>query len=126
MAEPSAAATTCQTIDRSQAFSDLYRLFDDPLTAWESLRPGVGIHRLYTTPDGRSAALLRYEPGASLPRHRHVGYEQILVLAGSQEDDHGSYNAGALIVHPPGSSHAIRSATGCTVLAIWEQPVVFE
>lgn len=125
MGEPP-AATPSRTVDRPHPFRDLYRLADDPHTPWELLRPGVWVHRLYTAADGRSAALLRYEPGASLPRHRHLGYEQILVLTGSQEDDHDSYEAGTLIMNAPGSSHTIRSATGCTVLAIWERPVVFD
>jgi anti-sigma factor ChrR (cupin superfamily) len=98
----------------------------DPALPWEPFRDGVEIHRLYSTPDGRSAAFLRYAPGATLPRHHHIGLEHILILTGSQQDERGSYQAGTLLVHPPGTSHTVRSRGGCVVLALWERPVVFE
>jgi anti-sigma factor ChrR (cupin superfamily) len=94
--------------------------------AWEPLRPGVDIRRLYQTSDGGpSAALLRYRPGASVPRHEHLGYEHILVLQGSQSDERGTYPAGSFIVNPPGSTHRVVSAEGCVVLIIWERGVRF-
>lgn len=93
---------------------------------WSPFRPGVEIHRLYGDgAAGPSAALLRYAPAASIPRHRHEGHEHIYILHGSQVDDAGTYVAGALVVHPPGSSHAVHSPDGCVVLVIWERPVDF-
>jgi anti-sigma factor ChrR (cupin superfamily) len=90
-------------------------------------RDGIGKATLYADPEsGAEAAVLRYEPGAQVPVHRHVGTEYILVLEGSQEDERGVYRAGTLLVNPPGSRHAVRSPEGCIVLAIWTKPVVFE
>jgi anti-sigma factor ChrR (cupin superfamily) len=90
------------------------------------MRPGVEMHRLYGDEGGGpSAALLRYAPGASVPRHGHPGHEHVFVLEGSQVDDHGTYAAPCFVVNPPGSSHAVRSPDGCLVLVIWTQPVVF-
>ena len=108
------------------ALPNLNALVNDATLAWEAFRPGIEIHRLYAAPDGQVAALLRYAPGARLPHHRHVGLEHILVLSGSQEDDRGTYHVGSLLVHPPGTSHAVRSRTGCVVLALWEKPVEFD
>ncbi len=99
--------------------------------AFVPLYDGVDMLRLYG-PDPRdqltrseepSAALLRYQPGAQVPRHRHRGYEHILVLSGSQSDERGSYGRGALVVNPPGSNHTVRSEEGCLVLIIWDHPV---
>jgi len=90
---------------------------------WEPFRPGVEIHRIYGTGVAASAALLRYQPGARLERHWHSGHEHILVLRGSQIDDNGEHPVGTLLIHPPGTSHAIHSPQGCTVLAIWEKPI---
>ena len=74
---------------------------------------------------GAASALLHYRPGASLPRHEHLGHEWIWVLAGSQCDEHGEYTAGTLVVNTPGSSHAPASPDGCIVLISWEAPVRF-
>ncbi len=98
-------------------------LKDEP--GWEPLRPGVSIRRLYQAPGGPSAALLRYEPGASIPSHEHLGYEHVLVLDGAQSDEHGRYPAGTLVVNRPGSSHRVVSEEGCVVLIVWERGVRF-
>jgi anti-sigma factor ChrR (cupin superfamily) len=97
-----------------------------PDLVWEPFRPGVDRHVIYDCgPQGPMAALLRYEPRTSIPPHEHEGFEHILVLRGSQEDDRGRYEAGTLVVNPPGTRHHVRSSDGCTVLAIWEKPVRF-
>lgn len=108
------------------SFDDLLAAATDGTLTWETLRPGIEIARLYVTPDGGpSAALLRYAPGARLARHEHVGFEQIYVLSGSQTDDSGEHRAGSLLIHGPGTTHAIHSTRGCIVLAMWEKPVRF-
>lgn len=92
--------------------------------AWGPFREGVDMARLYgSTEGGPSAALLRYAPGAKVPVHLHRGMEHILVLTGAQRDDHGSYEAGSLLIHGPGSTHSVASEQGCVVLAIWSAPV---
>src|SRR5207245_10864042 len=60
---------------------------------------------------------MRYEPGAVIPRHRHVGDEQIFVLDGSVSDDTGTRAAGDYARRPPGCVHSVRSAGGALVLA---------
>jgi anti-sigma factor ChrR (cupin superfamily) len=92
---------------------------------WEPFHPGVEIVQLYREADGHAAALLRYTPGAGVPRHDHPGFEHILILSGSQVDDRGTHVTGTLLINPPGSSHQVSSPDGCIVLAIWEQPVRF-
>ncbi len=93
---------------------------------WQPLRPGIEIARLYGDADrGPSAALLRYQPGARLPRHKHTGYEHIVVLRGSQRDDDGSYAAGSCLIHGEHTAHSVVSDDGCVVLAVWQGPVVF-
>lgn len=101
-------------------------LLTDPATAaalpWEPFRPGVEAAWLYRTPDGGpAAALLRYAAGAAVPHHAHVGWEHILVLAGSQQDEGEALSAGDLAINPPGTAHAVASADGCLALLIWER-----
>lgn len=95
---------------------------------WRALRfrpfrPGVEIAPLL---EGSPAvALLRYAPGAGVPRHRHTGLETILVLEGTQSDERGDYPVGSLVLNLAGSVHSVWSDAGCTVLIQWERPVEF-
>src|SRR3954449_2561963 len=106
-------------------FNNLLAAAYDRSLHGEPFRPGIEAAWLYRTPHGSRAAFLRYAPGARLVRHEHLGYEHIFVLGGSQTDDAGVHRAGALLVHPPGSRHAIVSDGGSVVLAVWEKPVMF-
>jgi anti-sigma factor ChrR (cupin superfamily) len=93
---------------------------------WEPFRPGVSAHWLYREDDGGPAAvLLRYEPGARVAEHEHVGYEHLLVLEGDQYDEAGTYPAGSLVVQPPGTKHSPGSVGGCLALLIYEKAVRF-
>ena len=86
-------------------------------------RDGVDIAPLHAGPP--TVALLRYAPGARVPAHYHRGLETILVLAGAQSDERGTYPAGTLVFNPPGTSHSVWSDDGCTVLIQWTLPVEF-
>ncbi len=93
---------------------------------WQPFRPGVTAHWLYNEGHGGPAAvLLRYEPGARVAEHEHVGYEHLLVLEGDQYDEEGSYPAGSLVINPPGTQHSPGSKNGCIALLIYEQAVRF-
>jgi anti-sigma factor ChrR (cupin superfamily) len=98
---------------------------------WETLRfepfrDGIEVARLFGQADqGASGAVLKYQPGASAPRHRHPGFETIVVLEGAQSDEAGTYLKGDVVVNPPGSVHTVTSESGCAVLIIWEKPVEF-
>lgn len=93
---------------------------------WKPFQEGVEIYRFYGDGlTGPSAALLRFAPGGKIPLHSHNGFEHILVLAGSQSDEHGQLSAGSFGIHPPGSAHSVSSDSGCIVLAIYEKPVSF-
>lgn len=96
--------------------------------AWQAFRDGVDIFQIYGImgDEGPSACMLRFQPGAKVPRHLHAGFEHIIVLSGSQTDDGGTIKAGDILISPPGTDHAIVSEEGCIVLAIYFAPVTFE
>lgn len=89
--------------------------------AFEPFRDGVDVFHIW---QGEPAlAILRYAPGARVPRHLHTGLETILVLEGVQCDERGEYGEGSVILNPEGSVHSVWSNTGCAVLIQWERPV---
>lgn len=98
----------------------------NPDLVFRPFRPGVEAAWIYGEGSpGAGAALLRYAAGARVPPHRHEGYEHILVLEGSQQDERGAYAAGSLVINEPGSQHDVWTDTGCLVLVIWERRVQF-
>ena len=84
---------------------------------WQERRPGVHWRILWEEGD-RKAVLMRYEPGATIPRHRHLGDEQIFILDGSVSDDTGTCTRGNYARRPPGCVHTVTSRDGALVLAI--------
>jgi anti-sigma factor ChrR (cupin superfamily) len=85
--------------------------------AWQERRAGVHWKVLWEEGD-RKALLVRYDPGAVIPRHRHVGDEQLFVIEGSVSDDTGTCTAGNYARRPPGCVHTVKSPGGALVLAV--------
>ena len=93
--------------------------------AFERFRDGIGVHWLLRGgPDEPSAAVLKYDAGAGVPRHRHAGLETIVVLEGSQSDENGNYAAGTVVLNPAGTEHSVWTDGGCVVLIQWNLPVI--
>ncbi|MDR3516082.1 MAG: cupin domain-containing protein [Azospirillaceae bacterium] len=89
---------------------------------FEPFRDGITAAWLYRSPDGGPAsAVLRYQPGARVPRHRHVGWEQVILLRGSQRDATGMLRAGSVATNAPGTEHDVYSEEGCLALLVWER-----
>jgi anti-sigma factor ChrR (cupin superfamily) len=74
---------------------------------------------------GEMTVLLRWEPGATLPFHKHPEIEQSFVLEGSFYDHDGICRAGQFVYRHPGSMHETRSDEGCVLLAVYRKPNVF-
>jgi anti-sigma factor ChrR (cupin superfamily) len=95
------------------------RVYDLATTAWVEARPGIRQKPFWADKAaGRSAALGRFEPGAELPAHRHVGDELVFVIEGTVEDEAGALRPGLLGYRPNGCEHTVRSPNGATVLAL--------
>jgi anti-sigma factor ChrR (cupin superfamily) len=65
--------------------------------------------------EGEHTALVRWQPGTVFNRHRHWGGEEILVLEGQLEDEHGIYPKGSWLRSPNGSEHIPSSPQGCLI-----------
>jgi hypothetical protein len=69
----------------------------------------------------RATSIVRYAPHSLFPRHTHGGGEEIVVLDGVFQDEHGDYPAGSYFRNPPGTSHVPASKDGCTIFVrLWQ------
>jgi anti-sigma factor ChrR (cupin superfamily) len=60
-------------------------------------------------------ALVRWAPGTTFHRHQHWSGEEILVLDGVFQDEHGTYPTGSWLRSPHGSQHTPFSDAGCLI-----------
>ena len=86
---------------------------------WIETRPGVRQKKIWEdTVNPRRALLARFEPGAVLAPHRHVGDELIFMLEGANADESGAVTTGNMNYRPNGCVHTVTTKNGATVLAI--------
>ncbi len=62
-----------------------------------------------------NVALVRWAPGTRFNAHQHWGGEEIFVLEGTFQDEHGSYPKGTWIRSPHLSQHKPYSEEGCLI-----------
>ena len=79
------------------------------------LVPGLSVMPLSSF-ETRHTALVRWAPETYFSAHRHYGGEEILVIDGVFEDEHGRYPKGTWMRSPHLSLHQPFSKEGCTIL----------
>ena len=91
-------------------------VIDTQLAAWhQGLVPGLTVMPLSTFVT-TNTALVRWAPGTYFNPHRHFGGEEIFVVDGVFEDEHGRYPKGYWLRSPHMSVHKPFSVEGCTIL----------
>lgn len=89
---------------------------DTAVTPWRpGLVPGLRVMPLHSH-GTQHTALVDWAPGTVFQAHTHWGGEEILVLSGQFEDEHGVYPAGSWLRSPHGSKHAPRAPQGARIL----------
>ena len=80
--------------------------------------PGMSWHKIsYNKETGQGSYVLKMEPGAKSLLHKHVSYEEFLILDGELIDlDKKIFKKGDFITFEPGSSHSSYTETGCLLL----------
>ena len=96
--------------------------------AWERTQfDGISIKVLYEDKDrGEMTCLMKWEPGATLPMHKHPEIEQTYVVEGSFYDHDGICRAGEFVWRRVGSFHQTHSDEGAVILAVYRKPNVFQ
>lgn len=83
-------------------------------TWYPGLVPGLQVMPLSSFGTTHTA-LVRWAPGTYFNPHRHFGGEEIWVVDGVFEDEHGRYPQGHWLRSPHMSAHKPFSQTGCTI-----------
>lgn len=92
-----------------------YVRIDTNKTSWApGLVDGLSVMPLHQF-GTENVALVKWEPGTRFNRHSHPGGEEILVLDGVFEDEHGRYPQGFWLRNPAGSEHTPFSSEGCLI-----------
>ena len=82
---------------------------------YQGLVPGLTVMPLSTF-GTTNTALVRWAPCTYFNPHRHFGGEEIFVVDGVFEDEHGSYPKDCWLRSPHMSVHKPFSVEGCTIL----------
>ena len=89
-------------------------VLDTNSAAWhQGLVPGLKVMPLMR--QGTGSTLVKWAPETYFNAHRHYGGEEIFVVDGVFEDEHGRYPAGSWIRSPHLSMHQPFSKEGCTI-----------
>jgi quercetin dioxygenase-like cupin family protein len=89
---------------------------------WDEVEPGVRVHVLEDDPVlQRRSVLVWARPGARMPRHRHLGDEEILVLRGRLLDERDEYGPGDVCRSRTGSVHheEVAGAEDCVCYVVY-------
>jgi anti-sigma factor ChrR (cupin superfamily) len=90
-------------------------VIDTHSASWvPGLVPGLSVLPLHAY-GSEHVALVRWAPGTVFAPHGHPGGEEIVVLDGVFQDEHGTYPAGCWLRNPPGSTHRPWSEAGCLI-----------
>lgn len=81
---------------------------------YQGMVPGLQVMPLMR--QGSGTSLVRWAPQTYFNAHRHYGGEEIFVVSGIFEDEHGRYPAGTWIRSPHLSLHKPFSKEGCTII----------
>jgi hypothetical protein len=68
-----------------------------------------------------ATSIVRYAPKSSFSAHIHAGGEELIVLSGVFQDEHGDYPEGTYVRNPPSSFHTPKSDAGCVIFVkLWQ------
>lgn len=90
---------------------------DTVTSEWHpGIMAGLSVLPLYSQANyPENMALVRWQPNTYFHEHTHPGGEEILVLEGTFEDEHGIYPKGTWIRGPHMSRHKPFSKEGCLI-----------
>ncbi len=113
---PSALWARVQRRINEEARPPEFSVHPEAARAWIRTGEGVEICQLWVDREReRHTLLIRMQPGAWLPAHRHAGPEECLVVRGDLDDGRSYLRAGDYIRFEAGTRHAPTTHGGCTL-----------
>ena len=113
-----------------QAFNadpDAMVLMETAEMAWQATDiPGVSeklLERVIDDEKGRETAIVKLEPGTTLPTETLARRMDIFVLEGSLSDEHGDYGQYTFVMNPAGFCHTLTSKEGCVFYRKLRKPI---
>jgi anti-sigma factor ChrR (cupin superfamily) len=90
----------------------------EPFDNYGAPLTGMSWHKIsYNKKTGQGSYILKMEPGAKSLPHKHINYEEFLVLNGELIDSDGKiFKKGDFITFEPSSTHSSYTKTGCLLL----------
>lgn len=111
------------------AMTEVFAAIDDVSRWMPGHVPGLELFHIDAGPglEGAITGFVRLAPGAAFPAHRHVGFEDVLVLSGSFVHDGVEVAAGMEAPMAPDSLHAVVAGPqGCVYLGVTRDGLAFE
>ena len=99
--------------------TDFHNLKFKPFDNYGSVIPGMSWYKISydKATGGHGTYVLKMEPGAKSLSHKHINYEEFLMLDGELIDpDNKIFKKGDFITFEPGSSHSSHTKIGCLAL----------
>jgi anti-sigma factor ChrR (cupin superfamily) len=80
--------------------------------------PGMSWHKItYNEKTGEGTYILKMEPGAKSKPHKHISFEEFIMLDGELIDaDNKVFKKGNIVTFEPNSSHSSYTENGCLIL----------
>ena len=98
--------------------TDPFNVKFEPFNNYGSPIPGMSWHKItYKQKTGQGTYILKMEPGAESKLHKHVDFEEFIMLDGDLIDpDNKTFKKGDIVTFAPGTSHSSYTKNGCLIL----------
>ena len=98
--------------------TDPFNVNFEPFDRYGKPIPGISWHKVsYNLKNGCGTYILKMDPGSKTIPHKHINYEEFLILNGQLIDsDNKIFKKGDLVTFEPGTTHSSYTKNGCLIL----------
>ena len=95
----------------------------EPFDNYGPIVHGLNWHKItYSKETGQGTYLLKMDPGTKSTPHKHINFEEFLILDGELIDvDNKVFKKGDFVTFEPGSVHSSYTKNGCLILVFMRE-----